>query len=352
MIHFVDFYESHTYPIRSNILYQNLHLDSVFGLSSDNGILMFFAISGFILGMPFAKSHLFNEPFPSLRDFYIRRISRLEPPYLLILTILFILNVFVIHRDTLANTFPHYAASFFYLHNILYQSHPTLNFVFWTLEIEIQFYLLAPLFTKIFTVKMANRRVVLLAAMFLFASVNALIKTPFLSLFNYFQYFLAGFLALDLFLHNTFKKSYLFDVVCFLIMFLMYTGIVRHGVLLPFLIVLLIYCSPLSLVWHRLLTLKWVTIIGGMCYSIYMIHQPLMALFLNRVIGNDMIQGSLWTDFFLKFVVVMLLVLFVSTVYFVLIERPCMKKGWYKTLGRKLSPVLSLSRRNDTGLQE
>ncbi|MBL7932635.1 MAG: acyltransferase, partial [Bacteroidia bacterium] len=123
LIHFVDFYESHTFPIRTNELYQKLNIDFFFGLSSDNGILMFFGISGFILGMPFAKSILNNEPSPSLKSFYLRRLTRLEPPYLLILTGLFILNVFVIHRDTFSNTLPHFFASFFYLHNIIYEAH-------------------------------------------------------------------------------------------------------------------------------------------------------------------------------------------------------------------------------------
>jgi peptidoglycan/LPS O-acetylase OafA/YrhL len=335
IIHYVDFYEARTYPIRNTGPYQQLHLDQVFGFS-DNSILVFFAISGFILGLPFAKSIFAKQPYPSLGDFYLRRITRLEPPYLLVLTGLFLMNVFLIHRDTLANTLPHYLASFFYLHNIIYEYHPTLNFVFWTLEIEVQFYLMAPFLAYVFKLEKIRRRTLLVFVMLLFGVVNHYYKTPFLSLFNYFHYFLAGFLALDLFLHTSFKKSYLFDAICFILAFFMYTGIVKYGIPIAFMIALLIYFSPFSILWEKILTVKWVTITGGMCYSIYMLHQPAMAVFLNRFFGNDIVKNSLWLDFSLKLGLVLALVFIVSTTFFILVERPCMKKGWYKNLlGRK-----------------
>lgn len=329
IIHFVDFYEQHTHPIRKEALYKDLHLDQAFGFS-DNSILVFFAISGFILGMPFAKSLMLKEPYPSLKEFYIRRITRLEPPYLLILTGLFLLNVFIIHRDTLANTFPHFLASFFYMHNIVYEYHPTLNFVFWTLEIEVQFYLLAPFFAYVFKIEKIKRRLILTGAILFFGMLNHWYRPPFLSLYNYFHYFLAGFLALDLFLNNTLKKHYVFDLVCFALAFLMYTGLFKYGLPITFMILFLIYFSALSIIWKRVLTWQWVTIIGGMCYSIYMLHQPLMAVFLNRFFGNGILREKLWFDFWVKLVLVLLIVLAASVTYFVLVERPCMKRDWYK----------------------
>lgn len=328
--HFVDFYEAHTFPIRETELYKNLNFDFFLGLSSDNGVLMFFAISGFILGMPFAKSILQGDNYPSLKSFYLRRLTRLEPPYLLLLIGLFILNVFVVHRDTLANTFPHFLASFFYVHNIVYQAHPTLNFVFWTLEIEVQFYVLAPLFVQVFKLSRINRRVLLALLILVFGIANDLYQTPFRSLLNYLQYFMAGFLALDFYLDPSWKKNRAFDVLCLLLMFVMFTGLLRYGVLLPYVIFLLLWLSPLSTFWLKIISWKWITVIGGMCYSIYMLHHPLMALFLNRVIGNDLLLSNVWLDFFVKMMLVMGMVLVCSAAYFVAVERPCMKRDWYK----------------------
>lgn len=337
LIHYVDFYEQHSYPIRTVPLYNQLHLDQVFGFS-DNSILVFFAISGFILGMPFAKSVFYNEPYPKLSAFYLRRITRLEPPYLIILTALMLLNVFVIHRDTFLNTLPHYLASFFYLHNIIYESHPTLNFVFWTLEIEVQFYLLAPFLVYIFKIEKIKRRLVLVLVMLLFGILNYYYQPPFFSLFNFFHYFIGGFLALDFFLQNDLKKHYAFDVICITLAFMMYTGLVKYGIPLTFMISSLIALTPKSIIWEKIITPNWITLLGGMCYSIYMLHQPAMAVFLNRFLGNSIMGGSLWFDFTIKLILVLLVVLIISTIFFVLIERPCMKKDWYKRFLHKLKP--------------
>jgi peptidoglycan/LPS O-acetylase OafA/YrhL len=304
-------------------------LDYFFG-SSDNGVLLFFAISGFILGMPFAKAIFGKGNYPKLKEFYLRRITRLEPPYLLVLTALLLLNVFVIHRDTLINTLPHYFASFFYLHNIIYQAHPTLNFVFWTLEIEVQFYLLAPLLAGIFRLEPMTRRVILMGLIVLFGMLNQYFHPRFLSLYNYLHFFMAGFLAVDLFLTQPVKKNYLFDLLCVGLIICIYTGIVTNGILLAILLMLLIWLSSSSLLWHKILSLKWIFVIGGMCYSIYMLHQPLMAVFLNRFMGNDLLVTSIWQDFLLRLIIILALVFLVSAAFFILVERPCMQKDWYK----------------------
>jgi len=335
LVHFVDFYAAHTYPIDKTPAYQSWQLNYVFG-SSENSILLFFAISGFILGMPFAKKYFANESYPKLSNFYIRRLTRLEPPYLLVLTGLFLLNVFIIHRDTFMNTLPHYLASFFYLHNIVYQAHPTLNFVFWSLEIEVQFYLLAPLFAKIFKLAMMPRRALLVFGILFFGIMNQYFHPPFLSLFSFFHFFLAGFLALDLFLNNSIKKHYAFDLMCLVLVVFIYTGLVEYSVLICFMIGALLYFSSLSVFWEKFLALKWVSITGGMCYSIYMLHQPAMAVFFNRFFGNDIIGNSVWLDFSARMVITVTLVLSLSAVFFVLVERPCMKREWYlKFFNRK-----------------
>jgi peptidoglycan/LPS O-acetylase OafA/YrhL len=45
-----------------------------------NGVYLFFAISGFILALPFAKHYLISEPKPKLKAYFLRRLTRLEPP--------------------------------------------------------------------------------------------------------------------------------------------------------------------------------------------------------------------------------------------------------------------------------
>src|SRR5690349_11072351 len=48
------------------------------------GVELFFAISGFVLALPFAKQMLFNEPGRlRLKEYYLRRLTRIEPPYVI-----------------------------------------------------------------------------------------------------------------------------------------------------------------------------------------------------------------------------------------------------------------------------
>ena len=51
------------------------------------GVELFFIISGFILGLPFAKQYLAGGKQVRLGAYFLRRLTRLEPPYILILCI-------------------------------------------------------------------------------------------------------------------------------------------------------------------------------------------------------------------------------------------------------------------------
>ena len=53
------------------------------------GVPLFFAISGMILGLPFARYWLLQGPKVSLRRYFLRRVTRLEPPYIASMLLLF-----------------------------------------------------------------------------------------------------------------------------------------------------------------------------------------------------------------------------------------------------------------------
>src|SRR5438132_61246 len=56
-------------------------------LDSDRkGVFLFFIISGFILALPFARATRQKGKQVRLKDYYLRRLTRLEPPYLLAMT--------------------------------------------------------------------------------------------------------------------------------------------------------------------------------------------------------------------------------------------------------------------------
>jgi peptidoglycan/LPS O-acetylase OafA/YrhL len=53
----------------------------------NRGVPLFFAISGYIIAQPFLRQYTGLGPAVNLKSFYLRRVTRLEPPYILSLVI-------------------------------------------------------------------------------------------------------------------------------------------------------------------------------------------------------------------------------------------------------------------------
>src|SRR5438105_10591955 len=171
----------------------------------DFGVQLFFGISGFLLALPFAEADLSGRPRPALRRYFLRRLTRLEPPYIINLAVWYAAQVFV-KGGSAVGLIPHFLASVFYIHNIVYAEPSRINQVAWTLEIEVQFYILAPVLTLLFRIDRAMvRRGILLTSLVIVPAVqfgllpggSEIIRR---SLLWQFQYFLVGFLLADVYL--------------------------------------------------------------------------------------------------------------------------------------------------------
>jgi peptidoglycan/LPS O-acetylase OafA/YrhL len=84
------------------------------------GVELFFVISGFILAIPFAMQHLGNGNPVSLKSYYWRRVTRLEPPYLLMLFLCFATLVFYWGQSA-SDLALHMLASAVYMHNVFWR---------------------------------------------------------------------------------------------------------------------------------------------------------------------------------------------------------------------------------------
>jgi peptidoglycan/LPS O-acetylase OafA/YrhL len=121
---------------------QNSLYNQVLG-TWDFGVQLFFVISGFILSLPFVRHYWNGAPRPPLGQYYLRRLTRIEPPYVINL-ILFSGLILLVKSPPVSQTLQHLLASLFYSHNLIFHNVSTINFVTWSLEIEAQFYLAAP----------------------------------------------------------------------------------------------------------------------------------------------------------------------------------------------------------------
>ncbi len=166
------------------------------------------------------------------------------------------------------------------------------------------------------------------------------------SLPNAIQYFLAGFLLADIYLlHGPFlqRKHFIWDIVAVifsaLIVISMQFGGGMWGTLtfhLPICMLLIYIAGFKGPLLNRLFRNPAVFLIGGMCYTIYLYHGHLVSLL--AVITHPLYIHSLpaWVNYPIHFVIHAAVVLAASTILFVLIERPCMKRDWPQQLWRRL----------------
>lgn len=306
------------------------------------GISIFFVISGFVLSIPFVEQHLQNKQAVSLRRYYLRRLKRLEPPYIIVLTALFTVTIFIYHQNFIEQL-KHFAASLFYVHNIIYDRRSTINPVAWTLEIEVQFYVLMPLFAAIFRVKKnIVRRIILLALYFITGLLYTQYQEIFqqlhldISLVTYLPVFITGILLADVYIvnNNWFNngKNYLFDIagiIC-LLAIIEYTDYKYWPIRL---LVLGCYFFLFTAMFrgkilNGFFTASFTVTIGGMCYSIYLLHYAIIYFFMNYVTSKILFH-SYHKDLLVQSLMLLTLVLFFSAVFFVFFERPFMKKRFY-----------------------
>ena len=149
------------------------------------GVELFFGISGFILTLPFI-----NKTWDELKfkKYFIRRLIRIEPPYLIALTMFLFVHL-AMREQSFAYLWDRFVASFFYVNNLVFHDYSRILPPAWSLEIEIQFYLIMPLFLYLFKIFNTKYWRFIIYAILLYVSININIS-PDLELGDFMRYFL------------------------------------------------------------------------------------------------------------------------------------------------------------------
>jgi peptidoglycan/LPS O-acetylase OafA/YrhL len=317
------------------------------------GVELFFTVSGFILSLPFARQILSGGEHVSLRDYYWRRLTRIEPPYVISLLFAFILCALVFRRmpnhqqmydgaGWLLYSLAHLGASLAYVNAFVFGEHPYPNNVLWSLEVEVQFYLLAPSLVKIFFSRNRCQRralIIVTAALFPFlaGSIGGGNYWAACSLLGNLQYFLAGFLLADFYLTGALAVQNLrWDAIFLLAMAAgVFIGNVGAGrFLIPWLLLAVCAAGFRGKFTARLLSSRSLTTIGGMCYTIYLYHWFMISGLYRATIGLK--TKILWLDLLIQFTAMTPVILVGCTVVFVLFERPFMQRNWPVKLAGKI----------------
>ncbi len=330
------------------------------------GVQLFFVISGFVLALPFARHHLAGARPVKLGAYFMRRVTRLEPPYVLSLLGMYALRSFA-GAVAVQYGVGHLLAGLLYMHWIFYGASTGVNpvsRVAWSLEVEIQFYLLVPLLASFFRIADPQRRralilTVIAALIGIQYGANALLSASAwpvwnFSILGYLHFFLLGFLFADLYVvrQGQWRTGWLGDVAMLLgIMGAVYCEDHRTTALalLPLSLALIFVAGFASTISRAVIVRPWIATVGGMCYSIYLIHYAVIQLHHKAFDSRVPHMSSFVGEFFLECLFILPVVCGLSALYFVLIERPCMNPAW-PALARARIRALVLRPRADESI--
>jgi len=314
--------------------------------NGDRGVELFFVLSGFILCLPFAHQYINSGKKISLKKYFLRRVTRLEPPYFIAMTLFFVMQ-FIMKIHPVHILVRSWLASLVYSHNIIFHHNPLLTVVAWSLEIEIQFYIIAPVLFRVLSFHAFTRRIILVAATLLLIFFQSIYTPHVRSIYQYGQYFFVGILLADVYVSNTasalFNKKWIIAAaaiclaaICFLPFNI--PGL-PHSTLpaklaFPFLIGLFYYMVLKNEVIKNIFSYKFVPVIGGMCYSIYLLHYNIISVF-GRFTLRLHYTNYYLPNLFIQIILLGIPVLVFSAAFYYYVERPFMSSKWTDILMKK-----------------
>ena len=318
------------------------------------GVILFFFISGFVVSQPFL---LRPRQAWKVGGFYRRRVLRIYPPYLVAITLCFVVLGVAGHVPTDANAFERssvplsqsFLASLFYLHGMIFDAPSRLNPPMWSLEIEVAFYAVLPPLMMLYA-RARSRRVrmialatfivaAVIASSLLIASLDTDLRLRW-GLFYHAYLFGLGVLAADLVGDPAglgARKGSAGDVV-FAAGLLVLAGIglamTRYDARMPgslyaFAIQVLTILS-LALVFYgafhgrrasALLGRPWIRLVGTMCYSIYLTHIIVMTA-VGEALGRVLHLHQTWAAYLVFLGVLVTASLVAGLVFYMAVERP------------------------------
>jgi peptidoglycan/LPS O-acetylase OafA/YrhL len=330
------------------------------------GVLLFFAISGFIIASQFLvnSAHPFSAKF--LGPYYLRRVTRIEPPYFLVLVGTFLLIAatgYIPRASTTADPDSSLTASLFaslfYAHDLLYGHWPRLFPPGWSLEIEVQFYVFAPAFFYLYFVRVpANRKwlmgLLIAAAAIAFSGWVGSFENPHLqlTLLRFFPFFWIGIIMAAA--NQTWRAAFAgvpsrilsaaaWAALPIFVGFSFLTGkaqitadVSLAGSVISIAVMFIGALSDGS--FRRFCANSWISLLGGACYSIYLTHLQTSQIMTHAIFSLSTVGRLPWAvQLLLAYMVEIPCICAVGLTFYALVERPFMVPNWPKAAIQKLA---------------
>lgn len=301
---------------------------------------LFFTLSALMVSMPFAKQYLLNGKKIEYKEYYVRRAVRLMPAYLAMLVLLLGAHL-VMKTHPPALLFKSFAASLIYQHNIIFTPHPSyLSVVFWSLEVEIQFYLIAPLLFQIFRLPKIPRRLIFAGISIACTLAKIYLKPTTVTIFDFAEYFPMGLIIADLYYTKDFEKilsnnkviPFFLVSIFFIVYYAKHTIFANYGdtlptMISPFLICFFMYTLMCNKTLGKIFGWKYLATLGGMSYSMYLVHYTIISM-LGRFLLKVQITNYYLPNLFFFNIAMYIIVLPFTFVLFYYFEKPFMSRKW------------------------
>lgn len=277
------------------------------------GVEVFFVISGYIIPLSMFRNDYSINKF---KTFILKRILRIEPPYLITILIVLILSyistlspyyhgkAMVFDLSTIKSVISHIG----YLTELL--NYEWINPVFWTLGIEFQYYLFIGFFYLLLTHRLKFVRIASVLLLFLLGLVISDKRL----LFYYLPLFTPGIIC---FLYNSKKISE--TSLLLLVALNIIIGVLNNGyasIIACLIAFILIYGIEFS-------KKKMITFLGNISFSLYLIHVPICMRILN--LSENFIKSDITRSFFIIFLLFIAIV--VAHLFYKFIEKPFLIKS-------------------------
>jgi peptidoglycan/LPS O-acetylase OafA/YrhL len=315
-------------------------------LNLARGVELFFVISGFVIAMPFVSAAAAAKPPVRLREYFLRRLTRLEPPFIVAMLLTFAALVLV-HGMAARPLLGHMLATCTYTHGLIYRTKSPIAFITWSLEIEVQFYIVAPAILRLLRFSRLSRRLALASVGLTAAGATAFLSSrssyTTVILPAWLCFFVSGIIVADLAQEAHFWTQKLrsfywdaFGIVAAVVAFALLDDSWANGPAGALLYGICLLAAFRGKILASYLSLPWITATGGMCYTIYLFHERAV-YFLGHITRLAFRGSDLLWNLPVQFALMLPLLFVVCSVLFLILEKPCMNKHWPRDLAARFA---------------